>query len=158
MVLILVGLVTTNAMIVLVYELARQAIAHYELQNQAAVVRKQLIGLHHLEQKFWEVSSDADEGDELSVIDRSLLEKVLPHCQEELAEQHLFDHLEETNNRTVMFYDLLFGILLLTSPAGLADFLRVDHLQKQCIQPRGRTKGPQVGPKKTGHLAETGGV
>ncbi|CAK9085988.1 unnamed protein product [Durusdinium trenchii] len=142
MVLILVGLVTTNAMIVLVYELARQAIAHYELQNQAAVVRKQLIGLHHLEQKFWEVSSDADEGDELSVIDRSLLEKVLPHCQEELAEQHvtaeevlqLFDHLEETNNRTVMFYDLLFGILLLTSPAGLADFLRVDHLQKQCIQ------------------------
>ena len=58
----------------------------------------------------------------------------------------------------VMFYDLLFGILLLTSPAGLADFLRVDHLQKQCIQPRGRTKGPQVGPKKTGHLAETGGV
>ena len=45
----------------------------------------------------------------------------------------LYDHLEEMSG-VPSISDLISGILLLTSPAGAADLLRVDHLQQQCIQ------------------------
>lgn len=136
----LIGLVTTNAMIVLVYELAHSACEDFELKNHAETVRQRLFGLHNLEEKL--LGGGGNEED-MVMLDRDAVERILPEAHEELRAQgitaeeflQLFDHLEESSSHHgVMISELLFGILLLTANAGEADNLQVDHLQKKCIQ------------------------
>jgi len=136
----LIGLVTTNAMIVLVYELAHSACEDFEQKNHAETVRQRLFGLHTLEEKLL---GGAGNEEDMVMLDRDAVEKILPEAHEELRAQgitaeeflQLFDHLEESSSHHgVMISELLFGILLLTANAGEADNLQVDHLQKKCIQ------------------------
>lgn len=139
--LVLVSLVTTNAMIVLVYELAEASSADFQLKIEAELVRKRLFGLHSLEEKLMAGIESREE--EFTMLDRTTLEKSLSLADEELKAQgitadellQLFDHLLESSTSTgVMISELLFGVMLLTAPAGEADNLQVDHLQKKCIE------------------------
>eukprot|EP00434_Breviolum_minutum_P023513 symbB.v1.2.020741.t2/scaffold1762.1/size182224/8 len=139
--LVLVSLVTTNAMIVLVYELAEASSADFQLKIEAELVRKRLFGLHSLEEKLMAGIESREE--EFTMLDRTTLEKSLVLADEELKAQgitadellQLFDHLLESSTSTgVMISELLFGVLLLTAPAGEADNLQVDYLQKKCIE------------------------
>lgn len=139
--LVLMSLVTTNAMIVLVYELAEASSADFQLKIEAELVRKRLFGLHSLEEKLMAGIESREE--EFTMLDRTTLEKSLVLADEELKAQgitadellQLFDHLLESSTSTgVMISELLFGVLLLTAPAGEADNLQVDYLQKKCIE------------------------
>eukprot|EP00435_Cladocopium_sp_Y103_P032161 s399_g8.t1 len=78
----------------------------------------------------------ANNEEDMVMLDRAAVEKILPNAQEELRAQGITaEEFAAEGCWAVGHVEwLLFGILLLTANAGEADNLQVDHLQKKCIQ------------------------
>jgi len=141
-VLFFVTMLATNAMIILFYEVAANAITEAELLHKSKSMRIYLIGLARLEQRFQDIASMHGCQVDWITESRVTLQMALREADRELkvlkvtAEEvlQLYDHLCDGSREAVPASELLFGVVRLVSPAGSADYLQVDHLQKQCIQ------------------------
>ncbi|CAE7312633.1 TNKS2 [Symbiodinium sp. CCMP2592] len=138
---------TANAAIILFHELADKGIAEYREYDRSKQMRRRLLGLHRFEHSLKAAAcrngATDDSWAEWLMQSRDRLESTLQELQNNELRAlslsvteilQLYDHLFEVNHGDCRVSELLFGILRMISPAEVAEFLQVDHLQKQCTQ------------------------
>ncbi|CAE7893327.1 TNKS2 [Symbiodinium necroappetens] len=139
---------TANAAVILFHELADKGIAEYREYDRSQQMRRRLLGLHRFEHSLKAAACrnggvTDDSWAEWLMQSRSRLESTLEELQNNELRVlslsvteilQLYDHLFEVNHGDCRVSELLFGILRMISPAEVAEFLQVDHLQKQCTQ------------------------
>lgn len=139
---------TANAAVILFHELADKGIAEYREYDRSQQMRRRLLGLHRFEHSLKAAAcrnggATDDSWAEWLMQSRSRLESTLEELQNNELRVlslsvteilQLYDHLFEVNHGDCRVSELLFGILRMISPAEVAEFLQVDHLQKQCTQ------------------------